>query len=73
MLTIGLNVSQVVEAIDGTRYQAERCEGNQRWPKEVRLQQFVAEEDWRKHEEVFKPLQRPEQLYVMYHSAAKIV
>ena len=72
MLAICLHVSQVVEAIDGARNQAERCEYNQRRPEEIWLQQFVAEEYRRKHEEVLEPLQRSKQLYVVYHSDAKV-
>ena len=72
MLTVCLHIPQVVEAIDGTGNQTKRRKYNQRRPKEFRLQQIIAEEDRRKNEEVFEPLQRPYQFYVMYHSEAKV-
>ena len=67
MLTIGLNISQIVETIDRTRNQAERCKDDQRRPQQIPLQQVIAEEDWRKHESVFEPLQRAKQSNIVYH------
>ena len=58
MLAICLDIPQIVEAIDGTRNQTERCKHYERGPKVVGLQQIVAEEDRRKDEHVFEPLQR---------------
>ena len=72
VLTISLNISKIVEAIDGTGNQAERCKYDQRGPQEIPLQQVVAEEDWRKHESVFEPLQRAKQSNIVYHLAAKL-
>ncbi len=69
MLTIRLNIPQIVEAIDGTRNQTERREHYERGPKVVELQQIVAEEDRRKDEHVFEPLQRAKQLDVVKHVA----
>jgi len=57
MLSIGLNILQVVETVDGAGYETERGEDNQRWPQQIPLQQVVAEEDWRKDEHVLEPLQ----------------
>ena len=67
VLTIGLNISEIVEAINGARNQAERCKYDQRRPQQIPLQQVVAEEDWRKHESVFEPLQRAKQSNIVYH------
>ena len=67
MQSISLNVSEIIEAIDGARNHTERCKHHERGPKIVGLQQIVAEEDRRKDEYVFDPLQWPEQLNVVYH------
>ena len=67
VLTISLNISKIVKAINGAGNQAERCKDDQRGPKQIPLQQVVAEEDWRKHESVFEPLQRAKQSYIVYH------
>ena len=67
MLTIGLNISQIVETIDRNRNQAERCKYDECWPQQIPLQQIVAEEDWREDESVFEPLQRAKQSNVLYH------
>ncbi len=67
MQSICLNVSEIIEAIDGARNQTERCKDYERGPKVIWLQQIVAEEDRRKDEYVFEPLQRPEQLNVVHY------
>ena len=58
MLTISLDIPQIVEALDRTRNQTERCKHYERGPKVVELQQIVAEEDRRKDEHILEPLQR---------------
>lgn len=67
MHSICLNITEIIEAIDGTRNQTERRKHHERGPKVIWLQQIVAEEDRRKDEYVFEPLQRPKQLDVVYH------
>ena len=67
MLTISLDIPQIIEAIDGARNQTERCKHYERGPKVIWLQQIIAEEDRRKDEYVFEPLQRPEQLNVVHY------
>jgi len=67
---------QIVETIDGTGNQAERCKHHHRRPKEFRLQQLGAEEGRCEHESVLDPLQRAQELDVMLHlfwfDAAKV-
>lgn len=67
VLTIGLNISEIIEAIDGAGNQAERYKYNQRGPQQIPLQQVVAEEDRRKDKSVFEPLQRAKQSNIVYH------
>ena len=67
VLAICLNISKIVETIDGTGNQAKRCKYDERGPQQIPLQQVVAEEDWRKHKSVFEPLQRAKQSYIVYH------
>jgi hypothetical protein len=73
MLTICLDIPQVVETVNRTRNQAKRCEHHQRGPKIIRLQQIVAEENRRKHKHIFEPLQGSEQLDIMNHRAYLII
>ena len=67
MQTISLNILQIIETVYGAGYETKRGEDNQRWPQQIPLQQIVAEEDRRKDEYVFEPLQRAKQLDVVYH------
>ena len=58
MLTISLNILQIIETVNGAGYETERGEDNKRWPQQIPLQQIIAEEDGRKDEHVLEPLQR---------------
>lgn len=67
MLTVCLDIMQIIEAVDAAGNKAERDEHDERRPKTIRIQQVVAEEDRCKNEGVLKPLQRSNQLNVLYH------
>ena len=57
MLTVGLYILQVVEAVDGTGNKAERNEHDERGPEECFFQQITTKENRCEHEPVFEPLE----------------
>ena len=73
MQTVSLDILQVVEAIDATRYQTERGKDDKCRHQIIHLQQVIAEENRRKDKSVLKPLQWAKELDIVYHRAAKVV
>ena len=67
MLTVCLNIPQIIETVYTTGNKTERDKHNQRGPEIVRLQQVITEENRRKDKGVLEPLQGPEQLNVILH------
>lgn len=67
MLSVCLDISQVVEAVDAAGDETKRHKYDSRRHEVFRLQQIVAEENRRKDEGIFKPLQRTEELDIVYH------